>query len=161
MVGTVGLRKGIPYVYQAARTLEYAARFRVVGPLNIPPPAVSKLQKYAEVTGAVPRTEVPDHYKWADVFLLPSLCEGSATVCYEALGHALPVVTTPNAGSIVRDEKEGFIVPIRDGNAIAEALTRFVEDRALLRSLSKAARERARKGSLEAYADRLVDTLLT
>jgi len=160
-VGTVGLRKGIPYVYRAAKELEEAAQFRVVGPVNIPPPAVAKLKKCAEVTGSVPRTEVPDHYSWADVFLLPSLCEGSATVCYEALRHGLPVVTTPNAGSIVRDEKEGFIVPIRDGRATAEALKRFIEDRALLQSMSESAKMRARKGSLKAYANRLLDALPT
>jgi len=158
-VGTIGLRKGIPYVNRAAKGLGNAAQFRVVGPLNIPPAAVSKLEKHAEVTGGVPRTEVPKHYEWADVFLLPSLCEGSATVCYEALGHALPVVTTPNAGSIVRDGKEGVIVPIRDASAIIEALTRLAEDRALLMSMSESAEKRAKEGSLEAYASRLVDAL--
>lgn len=158
-VGHVSLRKGIPYLYWSARELGKAARFRVVGPLNIPPAAVSRLRKHAEVTGGVPRTEVSNHYKWADVFLLPSLCEGSATVCYEALGHALPVVTTPNAGSIVRDGEEGFIVPIRDPEAIVEALIRLAEDRVLLRSMSKSARTRAKEGSLDAYASRLIDAV--
>ena len=47
----------------------------------------------------------------ADVFVFPSLFEGSAVVTYEALAAGLPSVVTPSAGSVVRDGVEGFIVP--------------------------------------------------
>ena len=60
-----------------------------------------------------------DLYAWADVFLLPFICEGSAMVTYEALSWGLPVITTHNAGSIVRDTVDGWLVPYRDSEAIA------------------------------------------
>ena len=47
----------------------------------------------------------------ADVFVFPSLFEGSAVVTYEALACGLPSVVTPSAGSVVRDGAEGFLVP--------------------------------------------------
>ncbi|MCK4375945.1 MAG: glycosyltransferase family 4 protein, partial [Candidatus Brocadiae bacterium] len=112
-----------------------------------------------EVVGPVPRDEVMMHYRWADVFCLPSICEGSATVTYEALAAGLPVVTTSNTGSIVRDGVEGFIVPIRDSDAIADALARLLKDRQLLRDMSQAALDRSAYGSLDAYGERLVSAL--
>jgi glycosyltransferase involved in cell wall biosynthesis len=100
-----------------------------------------------------------EHYAWADLFLLPSICEGSATVCYEALAAGLPVITTENAGSVVRDGIDGFIVPIRDPGAIAERLENLHRDRALLESMSRAALERAREFTVEKYAERLLSAL--
>jgi glycosyltransferase involved in cell wall biosynthesis len=76
----------------------------------------------------VTRQEVRRHYQWADVFVFPSLCEGSAMVTYEALAAGLPVITTPNAGSVVRDGVDGFIVPIRDAEAIAAKLDLLARD---------------------------------
>ena len=76
----------------------------------------------------VPRSEVIRHYEWADIFLLPSLCEGSATSTYEALTAGLPVVCTPNCGSVVRHGTEGYLVPIRDPGAISDRLEALATD---------------------------------
>ena len=87
------------------------------------------------------------HYQWADVFVLPSICEGSATVIYEAIGYGLPVVTTPNAGSVVRDGVEGFVVPIRDVAAIIQSLDRLSSDPQLRLEMSHRAGDRDRWSS--------------
>ena len=102
------------------------------------------LQDYVEVIGPVPRSHVACHFEWADVFLLPSLCEGSATVTYEALAAGLPVVTTPNAGSVVRDGVDGFLVSIRQHESIAERLHELAVRPELRTWMSTNARERAR-----------------
>jgi glycosyltransferase involved in cell wall biosynthesis len=52
-------------------------------------------------------------------------------VTYEALACGLPVLTTPNAGSVARDGIEGFIVPARDVDALARALERLRRDERL------------------------------
>ena len=57
-------------------------------------------------------------YRSADVFLLPSLEEGSPLVIYEACGSGLPVVTTPmGAGAIVRHSCEGLVLDPYDSAA--------------------------------------------
>jgi glycosyltransferase involved in cell wall biosynthesis len=93
------------------------------------------------------------------VFLLASICEGSATVCYEALAAGLPVVTTPNAGSVIRDGIDGFIVPIRDGPAIAGRLRLLAGDRERLSWMSANATARSREFTVEKYGDRLVGAI--
>src|SRR4029077_18852254 len=106
----------------AARALAGLATFRMVGAIEALQQAAAKLSDAVELTGPVPRSDMGVHFAWADVFLLPSLCEGSATVVYEALSASLPVICTQNTGSIVRDGVEGRIIPIRDSRVIAEAV---------------------------------------
>jgi glycosyltransferase involved in cell wall biosynthesis len=72
-------------------------------------------------------------FQWADVFVLPSIVEGSATVTYEALMSGVPVICTPNTGSIVEDGVNGVIIPTRSANALTEAIQRYMENSFLLR----------------------------
>jgi glycosyltransferase involved in cell wall biosynthesis len=154
-IGATGLRKGTPYVLEAARQLAGKATFRLVGPSGVPDAIRAALDQALELYDAVPRAEILAHYAWADVFLLPSLCEGSATVVYEALAAGLPVVTTANTGTVVRDGLEGFIVPIRSGKAIVSAIERLDRDRALLAELSANAARRAADFDIAGYGRRL------
>ena len=158
-VGAVGLRKGTPYVLAAARSLKGKAEFRMVGPLNVSRSVQELLRSQVDLFGSVPSSEIQHHFAWADVFLLPSICEGSAAACYEALGYGLPVIATPNTGSVVRDGIDGFIVPIRNPDAITEKLERLHSDRDLLALMSLNARQRSTDFSLERYGERLLSEL--
>jgi glycosyltransferase involved in cell wall biosynthesis len=158
-VGAVSLRKGSQYVLNAAQTLAGKAQFRMVGAVELQPAATATLRAHVEVTGLVPRDELGRHYAGADVFLLPSLYEGSATVIYDALAHALPVIATANAGSVVRDGIEGFIIPVRDAEAIVNRLESLASDRDLLDKLSQQALRRASDFTLTAYGNRLLEAL--
>ena len=79
----------------------------------------------------------------ADVFVFPSLFEGSAVVTYEAMACGLPCLVTEEAGSVVRDGREGFIVPARDVDALAAAMERIGTDPGLRGHLAASARARA------------------
>lgn len=159
VLGRVGLRKGAPYVHAAARALAGRAVVRMVGPLDLPASAATRLGEAVELTGPVPRSEVLGHLAWADVFLLPSLCEGSATVTYEAMSAALPVVCTANAGSVVRDGRDGFIVPAHDAEAIVAALDRLAGDVELRRAMAESAAAQAADYGLDSYGRRLLAAL--
>jgi glycosyltransferase involved in cell wall biosynthesis len=126
-VGSVGLRKGIPYLLEALRQIKGQIPFtcKVVGTLEIKPERVVEYCDVCEFMGRIPRSQVKDLYSWADVLVLPSICEGSAMVTYEALNSGVPIITTYNSGSIVRDGMHGFIVPIRDIKVIAEKLMKI------------------------------------
>lgn len=157
-VGAVGLRKGSPYVLEAARQMKGEALFRMVGAVEVQSEVEHELRAALELTGPVPRSEIAEHFRWADVFLLPSLCEGSATVTYEALAAGVPVVCTNNTGSVVRDALEGYIVPIRDVDSIVRALCQ-VQNPEVRQRLSQSATVRARDFTLENYRHRLLEAL--
>ncbi|MFQ5939343.1 MAG: glycosyltransferase family 4 protein [Alphaproteobacteria bacterium] len=91
------------------------------------------------------RRDVPDLLRAADIFTLPSHREGMPRSIIEAMMTGLPVVATDIRGSreeVVPDET-GLMVPVRDPDALAEALSRLVEDAALRRRLGRAGRARA------------------
>lgn len=158
-VGAVGLRKGSPYVLAAAQALRDRAEFRMVGATPISSAAQRELSAHVDLRGAVPRQEIAEHFAWADVFLLPSVCEGSATATYEALAAGLPVIATPNAGSVVRDGMDGFIIPCGDSETIAERIALLANDSRLLNTMSQSARARSRDYTLENYGGRLLAAL--
>jgi len=155
-VGAIGLRKGSPYVLAAAEKIGTSAEFRMVGAINVGPEAERRLRQTVQLTGIIPRSEIAAQFAWADVFLLPSLCEGSATSTYEAMANGLPVICTPQTGSVVRDGVDGFIVPMRDAGAIVDKLTALAGDPALLQTISASARERSTNFTLEKYGERLI-----
>jgi glycosyltransferase involved in cell wall biosynthesis len=159
-VGSVGLRKGSPYVLAAARRMKGKALFRMVGNIRLPEAPRRELAETVELVGSVPRGDILKHFSWADVFLLPSICEGSATAVYEAMATGLPIVCTPNTGSIVRHEVDGFIVPLRDVDAIVRALDALANDRDMREVLGRNARSRVEGYDLAGYRRRLLSHLI-
>ncbi len=155
-VGTVSLRKGAPYVAEAAKRLRGRAQFRVAGSIDLTAAGRTKMAEAVELLGIVPRPEMPALFEWGDVFLLPSICEGSATASYEALAWGLPVVTTANAGAPVEDGIEGFVVPIRDIESICAALEKLIDQPLLRQKMSFAARVKHQSLSVAAYGQRLL-----
>ena len=109
-VGTLQLRKGIQYFSDVAgRLAGDRFEFRAVGPSLLTPWAERGIRDRVDWRGAVPRDRVWEQYGWADVFLLPTLSEGSANACLEAISSGLPVVTSPASG--LADDDADWIAP--------------------------------------------------
>ncbi|HLN79537.1 MAG TPA: glycosyl transferase family 1, partial [Candidatus Bathyarchaeia archaeon] len=68
----------------------------------------------------------------------------------------LPVITTLNAGSAVRDGIDGFIVPIREPDAIKDRLLQLYENREMGKGMGKSGRDRVARFSWETYENRLI-----
>ncbi len=109
--GGISQRKGIKYLLEAWRLVRRPGwRLQLLGPL---PREIGPLRPYLEMVeplGQVGHSEMPTRLAQADVFVFPSLFEGSAVVTYEAMASGLPCVVTPDAGSVVRDGIEGYVV---------------------------------------------------
>lgn len=159
--GTLSLRKGFPYVVEAARRLKGSAvTFRAVGPSEIHPAAVTEAREFVEIRGAVPRGEMPGHYAWADLLVVPSLAEGSANVAQEALAAGVPVIATAAAGTQVEESLSGRIVPAGDATALAEAIEAYRSAPAMWQAHSDRARQtQASSASASDYGQRLLSAL--
>jgi len=68
-------------------------------------------------------------------------------------------VATAEAGSVVRDDIDGRIVPSRDPEELANAIAEIVEDRQKRERMSGAARDRAHDYTWERYGERLLAAL--
>src|SRR6185369_7277355 len=69
----------------------------------------------------------------ADIFILPSIFEGTPLSLMEAMASALPVVTTDTCGmrDVIQNGKNGLLVPMRSPESIAESVRRLVNDAGL------------------------------
>ena len=161
-VGSAERRKGIHYLAMAADRLRGRGRryeFRVAG--GVAPEVSDKpLCRALTFLGRVPRAAIADEFATADVLVLPTLAEGSATVTYEALAAGVPVITTTAAGSVVRHGLDGLIVPERDPEALAAAVEEIVEDRGRRDRMAAAARTHATEYSWSRYGERLLAAAL-
>ena len=97
-------------------------------------------------------------FKKASIFVFPSLEEGGAKVTYEAMASGLPLITTENSGSVMRDGIDGFLVPIRDSRAIGEKIRYFYENREEVRRMGMNAAEQVKLHTWQRYQERLIDT---
>ena len=148
-LGSVILRKGIPYLIEAAKLLSGRdVQITVAGPLNISQEAVASAPSNMKFIGRVTRDQAGSIYQQADVFVLPTISDGFAITQIEAMSHGLPVIATPNCGQVVSDGVEGRIIAARDAKALAEAIEGYASDRKQLQAASAAAREKARQFSL-------------
>jgi glycosyltransferase involved in cell wall biosynthesis len=163
-VGAVGMRKGAPTFIEVARSFAHSeARFVMVGPVELEGGILAAHQGRVELAGAVPRSQVFGWLEQFDVFLFPSTCEGSAGAVMEAMATGLPVITTPNSGTVVRDGIDGFIRAWDDIAGFVKGVARLRDDPALRLCMGAAACERARNFDLDSYGrsfDRLFRQLI-
>ncbi|HZL59299.1 MAG TPA: glycosyltransferase family 4 protein [Stellaceae bacterium] len=153
-VGHLTQRKGVAYLFEAMEKLKGAATLTLVGAKpSVPCPALERALGRHNWLGRVTHDRVLEIMQRHDVFVFPSLFEGFGLVILEAMAQGLPVIATPNGGGpmVVADGTDGFIVPIRDADAIAERLMRLHGDRALLAAMKAAALDTARRNSWANY----------
>ncbi len=161
-VGSVNLRKGAPVFLEMARRLKgEGVEFIMVGPLAVHSSAINELQKHVTLAGPVPRSKVFDYLNSFDLFLFPSICEGSAGVVMEALATGLPVVTTPNSGTVVRHGVEGFVHEPDDLDGMEVSLRNLLENHSLREQYAVAARFRSQDYSMTSYQRSMSELLPT
>ena len=90
-------------------------------------------------------------YREADVFVLPSLTEGTPKVLPEAMAKGLPLVVTRVGGlpELVDDGVQGFLVPPGDTGELTAALFKIAGDKELRYRMGKKALERAAEFTME------------
>ena len=152
-VGVLSLQKGLPYLLEAFRRLHLSrSELLLVGDLSVE--ARAFLPKYDGLfrhVRFVPQSDLPAYYHSASVFVLPSLQDGFGMVVYEAAGCGLPVIITENVGANVRDGVDGFVVPIRDTEALTEKLLYLHEHPAERAAMGRAAQAHLSQWTWSAY----------
>jgi starch synthase len=158
--GGITQRKGIKYLLEAWRKVRRPGwKLQLLGALPGDPGPLRGYLDEVEHLGRVAHSEMASRMAAADVFVFPSLFEGSAVVTYEALACGLPCLVTPDAGSVVREGSEGYLVPPADVEALAEGMERLGSDPAIRESMAVAARARAEEFDWGRYHAGLAEAL--
>jgi colanic acid/amylovoran biosynthesis glycosyltransferase len=100
-----------------------------------------------------------EFYEKADVFVLSSVRESFGVVLVEAQAAGLPVVATRVGGipEAVEEDETALLVPPRDPTALADALTRLLQDSTLRERLGRNGRNYARQFDIALVGSRLID----
>lgn len=119
------------------------------------------LQGRVELLGHVSFERLAAEYRRADVFCLPSRQEGFGIVFLEAMAAGLPIVAARCAAvpEIVRQGEGGLLVPPRDPEALAGALSGLLSDRRERRRLSEGGLRRVRDYDAPLVAERFMAAL--
>jgi len=161
-VGGLSQRKGIADLFEAVAILGAHVELTVIGrkPAEHCAPLDSALAQHRWIE-SLPREQILAEMRAHDVFVFPSLFEGFGLVITEALSQGLPVITTSHTcgPDILAEGEDGFIVPIRDPQAIAERLELLHRDRPRLAAMSEVARKKAESLTWESYRKGVVEVV--
>lgn len=136
-VGRNHWKKGYQYAVDALYNLKqkgYNIHYTVIGP-SAPTEALLfqihelELEDFISFIGQLNQNDLSEALRYQDVLLLPSLEEGIANVVLEAMSIGLPVISTDCGGmaEVVKQNETGWLIPMRDSNAISDAIINFNE----------------------------------
>jgi glycosyltransferase involved in cell wall biosynthesis len=154
-LGQVILRKGIQYLLTAAKKLG-GIHFDIVGPVGISAEAVASAPRNVTFHGRASRDQAANWYRQSHIFVLPTLSDGFAITQLEAMAHGLPVVVTDCCGEVVTNGKDGFVVPSRNADALAEIFQRYLSQPDLLAAQREAALQKSKQFTLSRLAENLL-----
>jgi hypothetical protein len=122
-LGQVCTRKGVFELLEAMTSLSNEPLvLRMIGSGDASLQSKAEGLSNVEYLGAVARTEVSDHYTWADAFILPTHSDGFAITQLEAQSHGLPVFASRFCGEVVEDFVNGRLINRVTPEAIASIL---------------------------------------
>jgi len=163
-IGRLSPEKGQRYLVAAMAEIARQSRQPVRLVLVGDGPDRPALEKLAASFGLVDQVKFVGHradiwpYHWiADVFVLPSLSEGSPLALLESMAAAKPIVATRVGGvpEAVQDGESALLVPAGEPLALAQAILAVLEDANLRDRLSQGAALAATRLAPGQYVRRL------
>jgi glycosyltransferase involved in cell wall biosynthesis len=160
-VGGISLRKGIPYLLQAYRKLEHPcksltfagawgrAEFALLKKLGLRP-------EDAKILGHIPQSELKTLMSRSHVMVLPSIEDGFGLVLAQAMACGCVVIASEHTGArdLYSDGEEGYVVAVRDADALAARLQHLADNPETRQEMSYRCVERVRSlGGWRAYGE--------
>lgn len=141
-VGAMSLQKGVQYLVQAYQRIRHPAKsLTFVGSPS--PTLIANFKSKgiwptdAHVVGHVAQDELKTILSRSHVKVLPSIQEGFGMVMAQAMACGCPVIASCNTGAVdlFEDGNEGFIVPIRNADALADRMQQLADNPELCKTM--------------------------
>ena len=171
-VGYIRPEKGLEYLLEAVACLktDRAWQLDLIGSDEFPDyrrrldEAITRrgLEQHVHWQGLIPYgQQLFDRMRGADIFVLPTLSEGTPRVLVEARANCLPCISTTVGGipSAVTHGVDALLVPPKDAAALAEAIEKLVNDGELRRAIIRNGLVTARLQTVERFTEVLLNQL--
>ena len=164
--GSGSFRKGYHYLLQAfyELNLDNCELWHLGSVEEEMKPYLKKYKhKNWKLKGHQKQNELYKYYSQGSIFVMPSIEEGFAMVQFQAMACGLPLVCSTNTGGedlITKDGEEGFVLPIRDVEAIKEKILYLYKNQDIAEKMGQKAKKRVENGfSWKEYGDRYYKNL--
>lgn len=155
--GRIVRQKGFSALIDAVKTVNRKTPLRliIIGDGNIREDLIRRARNagIGDKTDFIGSEPNPHRYTArCDVFVCPSEREGFSNSLAEAAALGMPIVSTNHpfgADEIIENGKNGFLVPVGDSEAMAEAILKLIENKTLAEEMGKAAKKRAEDFGVE------------
>jgi len=154
--GAIGIDKGVSYLANAWLNLPYDTKMIIGGREGAGFKVEDEFMNRFSVTGYVEKLE--DFYKQISVYVQASITEGFGITPLEAMAYGRPVIVAEGVGmsELVTDGYDGFVVPIRDINALINKLSYFNDNPEEIKRMGKNARQTAKKYTWDIIKEKYV-----
>lgn len=160
-------RKGFKYLLRAMPMIRQQfpdARLTVVG-AGRPEKFDDLISKYGiwgvDFVGTISAEQLPRYYASCDIFCAPSIeRESFGIVLLEAMASGKPVVASniPGYASVMRDGREGLLVPPRDPAGLALAIVRMLSNTDLMQQFAERGMKTATQYAWPNVAKQVLET---
>jgi glycosyltransferase involved in cell wall biosynthesis len=156
-LGAMGLDKGIVYLVKAWSDIKSDLTLLIGGAESTSFKVHDNIKHRFKTVGRV--ENITDFYKQVSVGVYPSITEGFGIPCLETMAHGRPVIVSEGAGvsEIVESGKNGFVVPIRDVDAIKKYLQIFIDNPEQIKKMGLEARRTAENYSWQIIKQKYKD----
>ncbi|MFC1849178.1 glycosyltransferase family 4 protein [candidate division CSSED10-310 bacterium] len=142
--------------------------FLVVGDGSEKPEIEREIQHHGltdhfRLLGRIPNTDIPDYYKAADVFIMPSLYEEFSRTLLEAMAAGVPFVATDGRGgtySYTSSLQHEFVVASHDVEGFAQKLITLLQDENLRKKMSVAGQQQVENFSEQTVLNKFLEQLV-
>ena len=162
-VGQFIHRKGFDIAIKSIATLTKNIGLYIVGGTSTEEYITLKENMHVDnvhFIGFMDKAKLKKYYRAADLFILPTREDIWGLVINEAMANGLPVVSTNRcvaALELIEEGKNGYIVPVDDEKALAEAINKVLEDEEAILQMSQASLEIIRAYTFENMAKRHIE----
>lgn len=159
-VGQFIYRKGFDVLIAAAKDFPSDCGVYIIGG-NVPNEYIEQVHKLQlNSIHFIPfqtKKNLANYYAVADIFVFPTRKDIWGLVINEAMSFGLPVVTTDQcvAGlELIQDEKNGFVVPADNIEALSESVNRVLSDEDLKKTMGWNNRQRINEYTITKMVER-------
>lgn len=150
LIGRLLGDKGVREYVQAAEQIKQrypATQFDLVGWIDANPNTITQVELDQWIAAGTVNflgrlNDVRSAIKDCSVYVLPSYREGTPRTVLEAMAMGRAVITTdaPGCRETVVDGDNGFLITVKDADALAQAMLRFIEQPELIAQMGKRSR---------------------